>query len=334
MTIDELGLEPGTAIQALHAKILNADPTLAPPDPQRLPACGYYNRSSRASPTPRRHPPVHRPPRERSTNSSRSPGAETGTGSGTVVISAINGMGGVGKTALAVRAAHRLREHYPDGQLFIDLHGYSTNLDPIAPENALDYLLRTLGVPPQAIPNDLDERSALYRATLAETRTLIVLDNAANAAQVHPLLPAAPGCLVLITSRSRLTSLDDAHLLALDTLPAADAAALLHDVAGPGRIAADEPVDELIELCGHMPLAIRIMAARLRHRDALTVESLCADLREERSRLERLSDGERDHVSVFDSSLTVLSDEQRRLFRLLGLVPGPDFSTPTLLPRI
>ena len=327
-TVDELGVEPGPAVQALHADILGSAPSLAAPASAPAPRPG----DSRSSvPAPRQLPADTRlfAGRHSELDELVSLAGNESPGSGTVVISAINGMGGVGKTALAIRAAHRLRGHYPDGQLFIDLHGYSANLDPVAAQDALDYLLRSLGVPPPMIPNDLDERTTFYRSTLAETRTLIVLDNAADSAQVRPLLPAAPGCLVLITSRSRLAGLDDAHLLALDVLARPDAVALLRDVAGAARAAEiDERPDaaaELIAICGRLPLAVRIVAARLRHHSALPLEDLVAELREETGRLDGLHDDERDLTSVFDSSLRVLPEESQRLFRLLGLVPGPDF---------
>jgi tetratricopeptide (TPR) repeat protein len=254
--------------------------------------------------------------------------AGDGSDAGMVVISAINGMGGIGKTALAVRAGHRVAEHFPDGQLFIDLRGYDARLAPLAAEDALDYLLRSLGVPPAAIPADLGERAALYRSRLAGTRTLIVLDNAANTAQVQPLLPGTPGCLVLVTSRNRMMGLDDAHFFALDTLEPDEAVSLLRRIAGPERIAGQEPAAaELAALCGLMPLALRIVAALLRHQPTLTVPWLIEQLRGESQRLTRLRDEDRDLASVFESSYKALPAAEARLFRLLGLMPGPDFDT-------
>lgn len=313
--VDELGEDPSASTRELHQRILRSDPTLMP---------GAAVVEVAAPSAVRQLPADTRIFAGRGAELERLIELAGGSDPGMVVISAINGMGGVGKTALAVRAAHRLAGRYPDGQLFIDLHGYSADLDPVAPEDALDYLLRSLGVPQQAIPRDVGGRAALYRSKLAGTRTLIVLDNAVNAAQVRPLLPAAQGCLVLVTSRSQLASLDDAHQLALDVLPAADAEALLHEVAGRGRVPESEAA-ELLGLCGHMPLAIRIVAARLRHRSVLTARALIEELREERGRLDRLRDGERDLETVFDSSLRMLPENERRLFSLLGVIPGPDF---------
>jgi tetratricopeptide (TPR) repeat protein len=244
---------------------------------------------------------------------------------GTVVISAIDGMAGVGKTALAVHAAHLLASRFPDGQMFIDLRGYAQGYDPRTSADALDWLLRALSVPAQRIPPDVEERAALYRQRLAGTKTLIVLDNAASESQVRPLLPGRTGCLVLITSRRRLKGLDDAHILALDVLPPTDAIALLRAVAGPERIAADDPVlAEIAGLCGHLPLALRIAAALLRHRPTWTPEHLARLLRDQRQRIGALSDGERDLGAVFDTSYSSLTTPMQKLFRSLGLVPGPD----------
>ncbi|MFC1437065.1 tetratricopeptide repeat protein [Streptacidiphilus sp. N1-10] len=254
--------------------------------------------------------------------------APTGSACGMVVISAIDGMGGVGKSALAIRAAHRARPQFPDGQLFVDLHGHTAGVAPVSPADALDWLLRSLGVPPRQIPEELSTRAALYRERLADTRTLIVLDNAASSAQVRPLLPGTPSCLVLITSRRRLTGLDDAHSLAVDPLPAPDAVALLREAAGPDRVPADHPAaDELVELCGRLPLAIRIAAARLRHQRGLQLESLVELLRDEHHRLARLTDEDRSLTAVFATSFASLAPAEQDLLRLLARFPGHDIDT-------
>jgi len=247
-------------------------------------------------------------------------------GARTVVISAIDGMGGVGKSALAVHVAHRLRDRFPAGQVFLDLHGHTPGTEPLTAHDALDQLLRSLGAVPQQIPKDLGPRAAFYRDRLAGTKTLILLDNAASTAQVRPLLPSDPGCLVLITSRKRLTGLDDAHSLALDTLSDTEALSLMHEAAGPGRIPEGHAeVRELIALCGHLPLAVRIAGARLRHRPVLRVEDLVEELRDERHRLDLLEDEDRNVTVVFDTSYAALPEAEQRLLRLLGVVPGADF---------
>ena len=242
-----------------------------------------------------------------------------------VVISAIDGMAGIGKSALAVHAAHRIGHDFPDGQLFVDLRGNAAGVEPMTAGQALDQLLRSLDVPSPVIPEDLGERAALYRSRLAGTRTLILLDNVASTAQVRPLLPGAPGCMVLITSRTVLAGLDDAHLLNLGVLADQDAATLLRTIAGPARIPADHPaVPELIALCGGLPLAIRIVAARLRHHRALRIEDLVERLRDDASRLNHLKDEDRNLQALFDASYAGLYEQEQRMFRFLGLIPGPD----------
>jgi DNA-binding SARP family transcriptional activator len=251
--------------------------------------------------------------------------ADGARGPGAVVIWAIDGMAGVGKSALAVHAAHRLAERFSDGQLFIDLHGYTQGYPPRTADQALDRFLRAMGVPPQQVPEDVEERAALYRQRLAGTRTLIVLDNAADEAQVRPLLPGDAGCLVLITSRRKLKSLDDAHVVALDVLPEPDAVALLSAAAGPGRaVAGDRDAARIVNLCGRLPLAVRIAGALLRNRPTWTLAYLAGKLRAAHAGLDAFSDGDRDLAAVFGLSDRSLRDDQRRLYRYLGLIPGPE----------
>ncbi|OLS98476.1 hypothetical protein BJF90_09460 [Pseudonocardia sp. CNS-004] len=183
-------------------------------------------------------------------------------------------MAGVGKTALAVQAAHRVAARYPDGQIYLDLHGYAQDERPLDPAEALDRVLRSLGVPDDRIPPDLDDRAALYRSRLAGRRTLIVLDNAAAEAHVVPLLPGTPGNLVLVTSRRLLAGLDQSHSLTLDLLPRGDAVTLFTLAAGTAAGEPDAPLAELVELCGRLPLAVRVAAARLRSRPTWTVAHL------------------------------------------------------------
>lgn len=327
--VDELAVEPSPQIQELHRRILTGDSGLAaaaaPSDPVAPSA------ADRGALGPRFQLPADTRlftgrARELGTLLSLARTAPEGSDAGMVVISAIDGMGGIGKSALAVHVGHQVRELFPDWQLFIDLHGYTAGLDPLTSGDALEWLLRSLGVPPESIPQDLDLRAAYYRDRLVGTRTLIILDNASSAAQVRPLLPATAGCMVLITSRRNLTGLDDAHFLALDVLPEADAIALLVKVATPERVPADHPaLPELIALCGRMPLAIRIVAARLRHQRSLRIEDLVTRLRDDIARIGHLADEDRNLTAVFDLSHASLLDVEQLLLRRLGLVPGPDF---------
>ncbi len=240
-----------------------------------------------------------------------------------VVIEAIDGMAGVGKTTLAVHLAHLLADRYPDAQLFVDLHGHAADRTAVDPLTALDTLLRALGVPGERIPADLAERSALWRAELATRRALVVLDNAADAAQVRPLLPGTSRALTLVTSRRRMLDLETARVLSLDLMPHRDAVALFTTVVGDDRPALEpDVVDEVVALCGHLPLALRIAAARLRSRPTWTVRHLARRLRQG---LSELAVGDRSVAAAFALSHQHLTAEQGRLFRLLGLVPVSGF---------
>jgi DNA-binding SARP family transcriptional activator len=340
----ELGVDPSPELQGLYQQLLLADQVTATGlAPDRAPE------SPAAAPATRPGGPLRRLPADTRVFTGRRPeltrlltlagsageaGRTDGTGrtdgagaAGTVVISAIDGMAGIGKTALAVHVAHQLADRFPDGQLFIDLHGYTQGYPPRTANQALEAFLRTLGVPTAQIPGDVEERAALYRERLAGTRTLIVLDNAADEAQVRPLIPGSAGCLVLVTSRRKLQALDDAHTLALDVLPGADATALLSAAAGPGRIAADDPVAaELVALCGRLPLTVRIAAALLRNRPTWSPAHLAGRLRAEHTRLAALAGAaeDRDPAALFDLSSQNLGHDQRRLYRYLGLTPGPE----------
>jgi tetratricopeptide (TPR) repeat protein len=248
-----------------------------------------------------------------------------------VAISAVCGMAGVGKTALAVYWAHRVADRFPDGQMYVNLRGYDPGGQPADAGEVVRGFLLSLGVAPERIPASLDGQAALYRSVLADRRMLIVADNARNAAQVRPLLPGAPGNVVLVTSRSNLGGLaaaEGARILGLDVLTEADAAGLLSARLGPDRVAAEpEAVAGLIGLCARLPLALAIVAARAE----LSCWPLAVLARRlagagERLGLLGLGDPPADVRAVFSWSLRQLSGESARMFRLLALHPGPDIS--------
>ncbi|MEU5595520.1 BTAD domain-containing putative transcriptional regulator [Streptomyces sp. NPDC020298] len=219
----------------------------------------------------------------------------------TPVVAVISGMAGVGKSALALHVAHQLRERFSDGQLYVNLHGATPGMTPLPPAQALGALLRDLGADPRGIPEHPDAAAALLRSLLAPTRTLMVLDDAANAAQVRPLLPAGAGCAVIVTSRSPLTALDGAARFPLGPLTGEDSAALLRTVSGRDGLDAGHP---LVELTGRLPLALRVVAARLAARRALTPDVLAGQLAATEGRLHHL---EYDDLSV-RRSLAVAHD--------------------------
>ncbi len=250
-------------------------------------------------------------------------------GGGTVVITAIDGSAGIGKTTLAVHWAHRVKDRFPDGQLYVDLRGF----DPREPRDASQVLhgfLLALGLDANAIPLGQEARSALYRGLVAERQLVIVLDNARSADHVRPLLPAGTASLVLVTSRQRLDGLvvrEGAYSIALDVLSAADARSLLAERVGrEGLDAEPSAAAELAELCQGLPLALSIVAARAARRGGRPLSGLVHELRGERPRLDVLDLGEPDLSlrSVFSWSYAILSEEAARLFRLLAVHPGPD----------
>lgn len=245
----------------------------------------------------------------------------------TVVICAVDGMAGVGKTALAIQVAHRLgHEHFPDGRLFLDLRGYTAGSRPTEPAVALETLLRGIGVPAEEIPAAMDDRVMLWRDRLTDQRMLIILDNAYDTRQVLPLIPSAPGCRVLITSRRKLTSLDDADPHPLNILDAASAITLFCSVAGMS-LSTDQYdlISKITLFCGRLPLAIRIAAAQIRNRITSGLPDLTKKLEDARHRLAELKDRDRDIAALFAVSYAALPPTQQRMFTLLGLVPGPDF---------
>ncbi|HEX6342083.1 AfsR/SARP family transcriptional regulator [Umezawaea sp.] len=321
---EELGLGPGDAIRGLHEAILRNDPSLDAAAP--------------AGPAPR--PPVGTtvPPDigdfvGRADEIALATALLSEQHATAAPILVVSGPPGVGKSALAVHVARRLRPEFPDGVLHVNLHGYSTS-PTTSVTQALGYFLRALGVSAERVPLDQAEQELLYRSLLTDRRVLVVLDNAADVDQVRRLLPAEPRCAVLVTSRSEmrgLTALQGARRVALDVLSAEEARALVAGIAG--RVVDDDPVagGELTALCGGLPLALRIAAANLGSRPRPNVADYVAELRQD-DRLAALAvDGDESAAvrGAFVPSYRALNPDAARLFRLLGLVPGTDFTAPT-----
>jgi DNA-binding SARP family transcriptional activator len=315
---DELGVDPSPELQQAYAHLLTDRPA-GEVSARSTPA------AERSTPTivPRQLPA---PPAAFIGRTAELAQLDDIGDSSAVVITAIDGMAGVGKTALALHAARRLADRYPDGQLFLDLHGFTDGVAPVDPSAALDRMLRSLGVPGDQIPPQLDDRAALYRSRLADQSMLIVLDNAATEAQVTPLLPGSPDCLVLVTSRRRLVGLDQTHVVSLDVLPPTEAVNLFAKSVGADRLAGDAPdtLAEMVELCGRLPLALRIAAARLRVHHTWTVRHLIERLYDRQQRLVELEAGQRSVVAALDLSYHQLTDDQQRAYRLIGIHPGSD----------
>jgi DNA-binding SARP family transcriptional activator len=322
---DELGIQPGPDLRRLEQAILCEDSSL---DLPAIAAAGYQ-------PAAAISPPHQLPPaitdftgrRQHLDELDRLLGSEADTPA--VVLSAIAGTAGVGKTALAVHWAHRIRDRFPDGQLYVNLRGYAPT-QPMRSIDALAGFLHALGVPAEQVPVDLDEAAGLYRTLLADKRMLVVLDNARDPDQVRPLLPGGPGSLVVVTSRDRLGGLvarEGARRLTLDVLTPEEANQLLAQLLGETRVHAEPAAAaELARACAHLPLALRIAAANLADRPQRSIAGYVAELGQG-DRLGALAVAGDEQAAVrvaFDLSYTALAPETRRLFRLLGLVPGPE----------
>ncbi|HEX6356368.1 AfsR/SARP family transcriptional regulator [Actinophytocola sp.] len=325
---DELGTEPGPELRALHTAILRGD--LLPvrdtkPGPVPLPA---------RSPIPRQLP-AHTSRfvgRAQELGQLASLLENSTPGGGTVVITAIKGTAGVGKTALALHWAHHIAERFPDGQLYVNLRGFDPTDSPMRPAEALVGFLHALGARPERTPDTVDDQAALYRSLTAERSMLVVLDNARDAEHVRALLPANPACVVVITSRNQLADLtaqQGASTFTLDVLSQQDARALLTRHLGRDRVSAEpDAVSELIEQCARLPLALAIAAARAETHPGFTLRSLVNELADTHTRLEGLDTGEATTSvrTVFSWSYNNLSAAAARTFRLLGLHPGPDIA--------
>ena len=249
-----------------------------------------------------------------------------------VAICAIDGMAGIGKTTFAIHWAHHVAKHFEDGQLYLNLHGFDSSASAMTPADALGALLYSLGLPAGQIPDDLDARAGMYRSVLAGRRVLLVLDNARDVEQVRPLLPGSPGCLVIATSRNPLAGLamtEGARLVTLKLPSVLTAREALEHRLGTGRIAAEpEASEEIIQLCGRLPLALAIVAARAAAHPDFTLASIAADLRRTQGRLDAFGTAgvTADARSVFSWSYHHLSPRACRLFRLLSLQPATDIT--------
>jgi DNA-binding SARP family transcriptional activator len=359
---EELGIDPSPELSRVHQQILASDPDLQPgtgrpPSPPPAVAAPPAGRPGPASepPAPAAHPAPAQLPLEAPGFSGRhaelnrmlslvTPPDRDGAGPGSagdesgrpapVQIIAIAGTAGVGKTALAIRFARQVAKGYPDGQLYVNLRGFDPSGSAMRPDDALRYFLDAFAVPAQRIPADLDARAALYRSMLDGKRPVIVLDNARDADQVRPLLPGSPGSLVVVTSRSQLTSLvaaEGAVPLSLDVLTDEEALEVLARRLGPEAIAAEpQAAAELIQSCARLPLALSVTVGRAAIRPKLSLAALAAELHDAQSRLEMLDAGDAatDVRAVLSWSYEQLTAAAARMFRLLGLHPGPDVSLP------
>jgi DNA-binding SARP family transcriptional activator/Tfp pilus assembly protein PilF len=329
--VDELGVEPSKQMQALHQGILLGELDLTEPDPAREPTVA-------PALTPAMLPldiPIFAG-RRRELHQLEQILAMASDQPTAVVISAIWGMAGVGKTTLAVHWAHQVRHRFPDGQLYLNLHGFDPNTTTTDPVTAMRTFLDVLGVDPQRIPATLDAQAGLYRSLLTGRRMLILLDNVRDADEVRPLLPGSPGCLVVVTSRHRLTSLvaaEAAQPIDVDLLMISEARELLSRRLGADRVAAEPlAVDELIGRCARLPLALAVVCGRAATRQWSSLAELADTLRElPRGSLDALDAGDAvtEVRAVFSWSYRVLDTITARLFRLLGLHPGPEITTAT-----
>ncbi|MEV6195890.1 BTAD domain-containing putative transcriptional regulator [Streptomyces sp. NPDC051920] len=314
---DELGIDPGVELTGLHERILRQDPSLARP--------------GRAAPrVPQQVAKVpHALPFDVPDFSGRSSElrgiceAARRAPEGSPTVLALDGMGGGGKTALAIRAAHQLAEQYPNGSLFIDLHGFTPGQTPLSVFHAQGDLLAAAGIPSEEIPTVPAGRAARWQSYMRGRRMVLVLDNAAASEQVRALIPASSDSLVLITSRPRLTGLDGAEWLSVGALPELDSHQLLRNTLGVERVEREpDAARELLRLCGGLPLALRIAAARLANRPYWTVQRLVERLRDHDRRLDELTSEGRGVAGALLLSYQSMPPGQRTAFRLLGHHPG------------
>ncbi|MGW1258622.1 AfsR/SARP family transcriptional regulator [Streptomyces sp. NPDC002513] len=322
---DELGTDPGPDVQRLHHQILTADPSLTTPGTLSV-------LEPRVAVVPHQLPAAvaHLTGRVRELTALTEQ-VESAADAGTVMITSIGGSAGIGKTALAVHWAHQVRDRFPGGQLYVNLRGFDPRAQAMDPAEAVRGFLDALGVAPQHMPLSPQALIALYRSLLDGKKILVLLDNALDAQQVRPLLPGTAGAVAVVTSRNRLSGLvavDGAHPMSLDLLTQDEARELLCRRLGPGRVAAEpRAVQQIITQCARLPLALTIAATRAAQ-TGFPLATLAAELNEASQRLDVLSadDPASEVRAVFSWSYTALTPSAARLFRLLGLHPGPDIS--------
>lgn len=326
--LEQYGSSPSIELQRIQQGVLN-----------RVPAPDLVRGASpvaRTAPSKTLRRPPHTPrnlPRQATLigreSELRTLGAAAETNGAIVsleTVSSVSGMAGVGKTAIAVAGARRLSSRFPDAQLYIDLRGHSPVQDPLSTGAALGALLRLLGIPAKMIPAEVEDRTALWQTVLTQRKAIIVLDDAASAAQVLPLLPESSPSFTIITSRRHLTGLPQARHIPLDVLPTDDAVALFRAFAGTERTRDIREVTRIVRLCGHLPLAIELVASRFHVRPAWTLATLADRLSRSESRLDEIRDADQEVGRAFDLSYRTLPEDQRAAFRRLTLHPGLDFT--------
>lgn len=322
--VEELGVEPSAELRRLHKAVLVGDPVLDLSTPQQKIAVG----------TP--YVPAELPTGAHAFTARETEVDELRAALGPdarPTITVIDGSGGVGKSALAIHVAHAMSSRFTDGVVYINLHGSTAGLTPLAPMEALRHLLRSLGLDGSAVPADPDEAAARYRSLTATCNLLVILDNARSISQVRPLIPAGPNCRVLVTSRDPLATLDSAAQLHLGALTDADADALLTRLAGTSRVRAEpEAAEEIVRLCGGIPLGLRIVAARLAARPDWTLRDLAARLADTTRRLDTLAYGDLAVRATIAVSHQHLGEEPTgkdaaSLLTLLGLLNLPTYTS-------
>ncbi|WP_411093642.1 AfsR/SARP family transcriptional regulator [Streptomyces sp. 049-1] len=340
--IRELGIEPCMELQDLHSRILAAgEPSIrassGSDDSGPADTSGRQEVQAAQLPQPAQLPAdlAHFVNREAELERLRSLLPDGDEPTSTVVISAIGGMAGIGKTTLAVHWAHKIADRFPDGQLFVNLRGFDPSGQPAKADETLRSFFDALGVPPIRIPMGLQAQSALFRSLLAKRRMLILLDNARDTDQVRPLLPGAPGCLVIVTSRNQLTGLvigEGAHPLMLDQLSFPEAYELLARRLGAARLASEpRAVEDIITRCARLPLALAIVAARAASSNGFPLSAVAEEVGDAHYGLDVFANDDdvaTDVRAVFSWSYKALSAQAARLFRLLGLHSGLDISIP------